>query len=214
MIYKLNSLEKNSILNLFDFDYDDFFFSENHDREEVIEALCYFLSIFSNQKNIEDIQSAYYLIQDSFGSGEEEQFFKNFIFINKILINKYNFLFLESIQKDLDTISKFDVDREQYIVYTCEECNGEGEVFDNEEQDALIICMECGGCGQQELDNPNWDMLSNKDIDTIKHIEFNFKKNIQHIINIVLQIILEEKLHPDIGKVYKHYNTINNVKNF
>ena len=108
MIYKLNSLEKDSVLNLFDFDYDEFFFYENLEREYFIKALCYFLSFFSNQKNIENIQSAYYSIQNSFGSGEEEQFFKNFIFINKILIDKYNFSFLRIILKDLDTISKFE----------------------------------------------------------------------------------------------------------
>jgi len=108
MIYKLNSLEKDSVLNLFDFDYDEFFFYENIEREDFIKALCYFLSFFSNQKSIENIQSAYYSIQNSFGSGEEEQFFKNFIFINKILIDKYNFSFLRIILKDLDTISKFE----------------------------------------------------------------------------------------------------------
>lgn len=214
MIYKLNSLEKDSVLNLFDFDYDEFFFYENLEREDFIKALCYFLSFFSNQKSIENIQSAYYSIQNSFGSGEEEQFLKNFIFINKILIDKYNFSFLRIILKDLDTISKFEVDREEYIIYTCEECNGKGEVFCNKEQNSMHICMECGGSGNVELYNPNYDMLSNRDIDKIKHIEFNFKKNIKNIINTVVQIILEEELHPDIGEVYKPYKTINNVKNF
>ena len=66
MIYKLNSLEKDSVLNLFDFDYDEFFFYENIEREDFIKALCYFLSFFSNQKSIENIQSAYYSIPVSY----------------------------------------------------------------------------------------------------------------------------------------------------
>tara|TARA_Y100000588_G_scaffold14934_2_gene15940 strand:- start:12290 stop:12931 length:642 start_codon:yes stop_codon:yes gene_type:complete len=213
MTYKLNSLEKNSIINLFDFDYDDFFFSENCDRKELIEALCYFLSFFSNQKGIENIQSIYYLIQDSVSPGKEKQFFKNFILVNEILINKYNFLFLKSIQKYLDTMSKLEADRNQYTSSTCEECYGDGEVFCNEEKD-YIICMECGGCGEIQVYNFNWDVLYEKDIDTIKHIELNFKKNIKNIINSVVQIVLEENLHPNIGDVYKHYKTTNNLKDF
>ena len=219
MIYNPSPLEKNSILSLFDLDYDDFLFYKDYKREELIQFLCTFLKEFSNQKGVENLQSAFYFILNSSGYDENfKDFFKNMILVNQILIDKYDFLFLECIQKDLDTISKFDIDKDAYISATCEYCKGDGEILSEEEDDyddnSTVICFECGGCGEVDLDNPNWHTLYDKDVDTIKLIEFDFKKNIKFVIDNIIEIVLKEKLHPEICTVYKVYNIISNVKNF
>lgn len=214
MIYKLEQIHKDSILNLFDFDYDNFFHSHTYDRKEFIEALCYFLSFFSTQKGIRDLTQSFYDIQETFGEKEVEQYFKNFIFVNQILITKYSFNFLQYIQKDLETISKFEVDDEEYLMATCEECMGDGEVFHEEDEDCMIICTNCGGSGQEEQPNYNHNSLSDKSIDVIQHIEINFKNKTQDIIDNIIQIILEEELHPDISNVYKPYKMLKNVESF
>lgn len=214
MIYNINSLEKHSILNLFDFNYDNIDLFNNYKREELIALSCYFFTEFLNQKGVNDIKSTFYLLLDSYECDEVESFFKKMIFINKSLINKYNFSFLEGIQKDLHTISKFKTNKESDFIQNCEECNGEGFISSIEDECYNSVCMECGGSGQKELDSYNDYFLNNESINAIKKIEVNFKKEIKFITDSLVQIVLNENLHPKISSVYKSYETINNVKNF